>query len=334
MSGNASSFGRAIPPEKSIQNLTTASPGTNSNPKKSTDAMGKLATFESRKPKFSMEEVILPASVRQEITTLKSRITNHELIYRQWGFEAIDKKGVNMAVNLYGPPGTGKTMCAEALAADFGKPILEVNYAEIESKYVGDTPKNIVAAFRAAKQDNALLFFDEADSILGRRLTNVTQSADHGVNASRSVMLKQLDEFDGIVVFATNLARNYDGAFVRRILMHVFVAPPDESCRLLLWRKMISSKVPGAHAVDFAALARESDGLTGGLIKNATLLALSELAEQPCSERRFSTDHVRRAMGTVRRAHQEVGSSPIFAHAVMSSVADPSSAGTKPPCSG
>jgi SpoVK/Ycf46/Vps4 family AAA+-type ATPase len=292
--------------------------------------MGKLATFESRKPKFRMEEVILPASVRQEITTLKSRITNHDLIYRQWGFEAIDHKGINMAVNLYGPPGTGKTMCAEALAADFGKPILEVNYAEIESKYVGDTPKNIVAAFRAAKQDSAVLFFDEADSILGRRLTNVTQSADHGVNASRSVMLKQLDEFDGIVVFATNLARNYDGAFVRRILMHVYVAPPDESCRLLLWRRMISPKVPGVEAVDFATLAKESDGLTGGLIKNATLLALSELAEQPCSERRLSTDHVRRAIGMVRRSHEEVGSLPVLTRAVISSITDPSSAAEKP----
>ena len=118
-----------------------------------------------------MQDVILPEQVRREIEILKSRIKYHDLIYHEWGFENIDPKGVNIAVCLYGPPGTGKSMCAEGLASEFGQDILEVNYAEIESKYVGETPKNIVSAFGAAKRANAILFFDEADSILGRRLT-------------------------------------------------------------------------------------------------------------------------------------------------------------------
>jgi len=276
--------------------------------------------FEARLPKFKMADVILPEPVRQEIRILRSRINNHDLIYREWGFGAIDPKGLNIAVSFYGPAGTGKTMCAEAVASELGKPILEISYAEIESKYVGETPKNIVAAFRAAKQANAVLFFDEADSILGRRLTNVTQSADHGVNVSRAVMLKQLDEFEGIVIFATNLAANYDGAFVRRILQHIYVSPPDEPCRVLLWKKMISTKVPGAEAIDFTVLARESEGLTGGFIKNATLLALSELAERPAAGRKLCKEQIIWAIETVKRAQREVGSAPSVAHAVMSSI--------------
>jgi ATP-dependent 26S proteasome regulatory subunit len=254
-----------------------------------------------------MEDIILPDQVRREIAILKSRIANHELIYREWGFAAIDPKGANVAVSFYGQPGTGKTMCAEALASELGLLILEINYAEIESKYVGDTPKNIVAAFRAAKKSGAALFFDEADSILGRRLTSVTQSADHGVNVSRAVMLKQLDEFDGVVIFATNLASNYDTAFVRRILQHVFVPVPDENGRLLLWQKVISAKVPGRESIDFAELARESAGLTGGLIKNAALLALAELAGQPIGERKLSASLIKTAVASVVRGTQEVG---------------------------
>ena len=304
-------FGKIISREESIHNLPKGKPtstGENGeSPVKEATPATLDARFEARHPKFKMTDVILPESVRQEIRTLRSRIKNYDLIYREWGFENIDRKGVNVAVSFYGPPGTGKTMCAEALASELGQGILEVNYAEIESKYVGETPKNIVAAFAAAKRSNAILFFDEADSILGRRLTNVTQSADQAVNNSRSVMLKQLDAFEGIIIFATNLARNFDGAFVRRILQHIYVSPPDEGCRLLLWKKMISPKVPGFELLDFGELARNSDGLSGGLIKNAALLSLSELAECPHAERKLSVRSITQAIACVRRSQQEVG---------------------------
>lgn len=257
-----------------------------------------------------MEQVILSDAVRAEIKVLQSRIRNHDLIYHDWGFKEVDPLGRNIAVNFFGPPGTGKTMCAEALAAELEKRILEVNYAEIESKYVGETPKNIVAAFKAAKETDSVLFFDEADSILGRRLTSVTQSADHGVNVSRSVMLKQLDDFSGIVIFATNLARNFDGAFVRRILQHVFIAPPDEACRVRLWQKIVTASIPGRADLDFARLAIESEGLTGGLIKNATLLALADLAQRPAAARRLLHDDLAKGIEHVRRAQLEIGAEP------------------------
>ncbi len=321
------SFGKKIPPEESLARYKVADsqmPGKEADDqtgqsKDSDQALKLLERFESRAPRYRMDDLILPEGVRQEIKTLKSRINNHALIYREWGFQKIDPVGISVAVNYYGPPGTGKTMCAEALASDLGQPILEINYAEIESKYVGETPKNIVAAFAQAKKSNALLFFDEADSILGRRLTNVTQSADHGVNVSRSVMLKQLDSFDGIVVFATNLAKNFDGAFVRRILQHVYVPLPDEACRLELWKRMIGVSVPGRDMIDFDNLAKESVCFSGGLIKNAVLLALCEVASREKSLQMLNQSDLIRSLQGVRRASQEIGQS----HSVWTEIKQP-----------
>ena len=108
-------------------------------------------------------------------------------------------------LNFYGKAGTGKSMAAEAVAKALGKKIYHINYSELESKYVGETPKNIRKAFECATRDDAMLIFDEADSFLGKRLTSVTQSADYGVNITRSVLLMELEKFAGVVVFTTNL---------------------------------------------------------------------------------------------------------------------------------
>lgn len=288
----------------------TSAPESNGGESK-TNGQDELATnqrFPARSPHYKMADLILSDAIHCELDTLQSRIRNHALIYDVWGFSSVDPHGNNIAVNFYGPPGTGKTMCAEALADRLDKKVIEINYAEIESKYVGETPKNIVAAFDEAKTHNALLFFDEADSILGRRMTNVTQSADHSVNVSRAVMLKQLDAFPGVVVFATNLAKNYDGAFVRRILQHVFIGPPDEKSRRKLRDKMISTKVPGRQDLEFDKLAKISSGLTGGLIKNVVLLALSSVANRSKDQQTIKMADLLTALEGTQRAQREVGS--------------------------
>lgn len=266
-----------------------------------------LESFQARTPLWKFQDIILPAQCRRDVGVLLSRIRNHELIYGEWGLRAIDPRGLAVAVNFYGLPGTGKTMCAEALAAAMGKDLIEVNYAEIESKYVGETPKNIRAAFRRAEETGAVLFFDEADSILGRRMTHVTQAADHGVNVSRAVMLKQLDAFGGIVVFATNLAKNFDGAFVRRILQHIEIPPPDAEGRIGLWEKMVPPEVPGRDGLAWDALAQASAGLVGGEIKNAVILALSEVAGRETAKRKVRQADLLHAVDAVRRAKKDVG---------------------------
>lgn len=127
-------------------------------------------------------------------------------------------------------------MTAEAVAKVLNKKVYHINYSELESKYVGETPKNIRRAFECATRDDAVLIFDEADSFLGKRLSSVTQSADYGVNSTRSVLLMELEKFSGVVVFTTNLISNYDEAFKRRILLSVYFDMPDEKARLQIWK--------------------------------------------------------------------------------------------------
>jgi len=273
---------------------------------KKDESLALIESFEPRRPRIRFTDIVLPERTRYDLDVLISRIRNHSLIYEEWELKAIDPRGLSVAVNFHGQPGTGKSMCAEALAAEMSKPLIEINYAEIESKYVGETPKNIRAAFQKAQEADAVLFFDEADSILGRRMTHVTQAADHGVNVSRAVMLKQLDTFSGIIVFATNLARNFDGAFVRRILQHIEVPAPDMDGRSKIWQRMLSKKVPGRDALDWTALAQASDGLVGGDIKNAVIISLSELASRS-GPRLLQLPDVIRAIDNVKKAKKDVG---------------------------
>lgn len=263
--------------------------------------------FDIRMPSWSLDDMILNAETVQDIDAVCAKIEYHSVLYDQWGLARIDPNGNRVAVSLYGPPGTGKTMCAEALAHRFGKPILEVDYADVESKYVGETPKNIRAAFNKARECGALLFFDEADSILGKRMTTVTQSADHSVNVSRAVMLRQMDLFSGIVMFATNLARNYDPAFVRRIPYHIYMPLPDEVGRQRLWNKLVPTEMPGRNGLDTLELARLSGGLSGGDIKNVVILAATTAVQRKGDSRRITTDDLARALESIFRAKRDVG---------------------------
>ena len=152
-----------------------------------------------------------------------------------------------------------------------------------------------------------MLFFDEADSILGKRLTSVTQSADHGVNVSRSVMLLQLDAFDGVVIFATNLAQNYDGAFVRRIAAHIEFDLPDSDCRIQLWTKLVPAQLPRETTVTPAWLSEQSDGLSGGDMLNALIAAATRAVAREAPLRLLRQADLLDEIVHVRRAHTQVG---------------------------
>jgi SpoVK/Ycf46/Vps4 family AAA+-type ATPase len=243
------SYGKYIKPAESMQEQLKDKNG---------QTLATVVQFKARDPYNTFDNIILPQITKKNIDALLSRINNHDLLYEKWELKKIDPTGRNKVINFYGLPGTGKTLCAEALAHKLKKQIVEVNYAEIESKYVGETGKNIRLAFKSAKEQDAVLFFDEADSILGKRMTDVKQAADQAVNVSRAVMLKELDQFTGIVIFATNLAKNFDGAFVRRILLHVEVPPPDFEGRISLWKYMLSKEVPERDKLDWNEIADKS----------------------------------------------------------------------------
>ncbi|WP_432932397.1 ATP-binding protein [Microbispora sp. CA-135349] len=266
--------------------------------------------FEVRPPIRSMKELIVPDAVRARIDLALRQLDHHKVLYQEWNLQKIDPHRKGTALNLYGHSGTGKSLAAEAIAHHRGRPLIDVDYAEIESKYVGDTPKNIIACFEAARREGAVLVFNEADSILGSRLSNVTQSADHSVNVSRAVMLSQLDRFSGLVIFTTNFPRNYDAAFVRRILAHVRFDLPDAATRRRLWQTLTPPELPGSALLDFDALAERSTGLAGGDMVNVIMAAAATAVGRPEADRVVRTPDLLTEIDAVRQARSEVGKQP------------------------
>ena len=233
-------------------------------------------TFLPEEPKWALDDIILPQAVREKILDVANYSENSHRVFELWGFKHTHKFSRRIGINLYGAPGTGKTMAAHAIAKQLGKKILIVNYADIESKYVGETPKNIRKAFEAAKNSDSILFFDEADAILSKRVTNMTQAVDVSVNQTRSVMLMLMNEYQDFIIFATNFIENFDPAFMRRISMHVEFTLPDEDCRRKLWRMYTPAECP--NNLDFDELAKKFDGISGSDISNAMLNAAFKAA--------------------------------------------------------
>ncbi|MGD1702518.1 ATP-binding protein [Dapis sp. BLCC M229] len=238
-----------------------------------------------REPKYTLDDVILPQTTKNQIDLILAEIEYQDLIYNEWGMGEKHKLDKALSINFSGPPGTGKTLTAEALAHALKLNILLVPYQQLESKYVGETPKNIAKAFEFATSNNAVLFFDEADSFLGKRLENVNQATDTAVNLTRSVMLMQLSSYEGIVVFATNLIRNYDPAFISRIRWKTQFDLPDEEARAKIWQAQIPSKLPleknsDKDLVDFSELAKQFDEISGRDIKNAVFKAVVAAARE------------------------------------------------------
>jgi SpoVK/Ycf46/Vps4 family AAA+-type ATPase len=232
--------------------------------------------FTPTEPLYTLDKVILRKETKEEILKTLHIIKKRHILYEEWGFKEVEPNP-KVILNFYGPPGTGKTMAAHAIASHLNMKILALNYADIESKYVGEAPKNLIRAFKTAEKMNALLFFDEADSFLGKRITSVSSSADQSVNSLRSQMLILLESFNGIVIFATNLIRNYDRAFETRIFKHIKFELPDKELRKELIRSLIPSKVPIENPLndhDIELLATISEGFSGRDIKNAIRDAL------------------------------------------------------------
>ncbi|MGL6104524.1 ATP-binding protein [Romboutsia sp.] len=233
----------------------------------------KVQIINCYEPKYTLDEIYLDEKAKQQILSSLVIKKYHNKLFNDWGLSKTLKNDRAIIFNFFGPPGTGKSMTAEAIASYLGKKVCLVNYSELESKYVGETPKNISNVFKEAKKNDAVIIFDEADSFLGKRLTNVTQSADYGVNITRSVMLLELEKFDGIIVFTTNLIKNYDDAFKRRILSSIEFKLPDIKGRLSIWKYHIPRELPLDTDINFNILARIYDNISGADIKDILLFA-------------------------------------------------------------
>lgn len=230
--------------------------------------------FLLRRPERTFEKIVLHDDVKNEILEALESIELRDFLLKTWRVDIDMLPSKGLSILFSGPSGTGKTVTAEAMATELGKSFLEVNYAHLESKYVGEMNKNLVALFELARKSDALIFFDEADSILGRRLSNVTQSADHGVNMCRSVMLTELEKHDDIVVFATNLSGNIDPAFRRRIFTSIVFQLPGEEEREKLWKLYIPDHIPVADDVKWEECVEKSAGFSCADIQTAATKAL------------------------------------------------------------
>src|SRR5438477_6710446 len=154
---------------------------------------------ESLVPRRTFDDVILPAGTRRALDTALAHVTQHDLIFNRWGLGERHPSGLALAFNFAGPPGTGKTICAEAIAHALGRRLLLVRYAELESLWMGQTPKNVAAIFRLAREQRAVLLFDEADAIASRRSTSVEQGFQRESNLVVNILLQELESFTGVV---------------------------------------------------------------------------------------------------------------------------------------
>jgi SpoVK/Ycf46/Vps4 family AAA+-type ATPase len=239
---------------------------------------------ESIVPRRTFDDVILPPTTRRALDIALAQVTQQDLIFNRWGLGERHPTGLALAFNFAGPPGTGKTICAEAIAHSLGRRLLLVCYAELESLWMGETPKNVAAVFRTARDERAVLLFDEADAIAARRSLSVDHGFQRESNTTVNVLLQELEWYNGVVIFATNLAANFDPAFERRIRTHVLFEMPGEAERAQIWRVQLHpSRTPLAADVDFQALARRYE-LSGGDIQNAVLKAALAAAAEPVAD--------------------------------------------------
>lgn len=232
--------------------------------------------YEAKDPEYSFDRVILSPNVIDKIEESLAIIECEKKVFGEWGLSAIEPHP-SSALSFHGPSGSGKTMAAHAIASKLGKKILIVSYADIENKYHGEGPKNVKAIFLAAKQNDAVLFIDEADSLLSKRLTNVEHGSEQAINSMRSELLISLEAFNGIVIFATNLVVNYDQAFLTRLISVEFEFP-DVDCRKRIWDVHIYPQngnglnIPLDENVDTYDLAEKYE-LSGREIKKAVVSA-------------------------------------------------------------
>jgi SpoVK/Ycf46/Vps4 family AAA+-type ATPase len=244
----------------------------NQGGKKSID---KSTSYRLLSPFWSFDDIALASKTSAEIQRALALVQFKDLIYEEWGMKEVEPFPI-CALNFFGPSGTGKTMAAHAVAHQLERNLLMLSVAEIESKYVGESPKNLADAFEFAKSMKAVLFFDEADSILGKRIPGVSQGSEQAINSLRSQMLVSLDSFEGIAIFATNLVATYDFAFANRI-HHVQFHMPGYDERRQIWGKHLPPKLPVESEINLNKLAAISEGFSGRDIKNTVTSAIGRI---------------------------------------------------------
>jgi AAA+ superfamily predicted ATPase len=222
-------------------------------------------------PRFTWTDIVLPEDQVVMLREIVATVRGRPLVLDEWGVgrKLASSSGVTMLFS--GPPGTGKTMAAEVIAADLSLDLYKIDLSGIVSKYIGETEKNLERIFGEAQSSNAVLFFDEADAIFGKR-SEVKDAHDRYANIEISYLLQRMEAYDGVTILATNLRANLDEAFTRRLQFAVDFPFPEEDYRLRIWQTLFPPDVPREPDLDFGLLARRFK-LPGGNIRNIIVSA-------------------------------------------------------------
>jgi SpoVK/Ycf46/Vps4 family AAA+-type ATPase len=237
------------------------------------------------------DDLVLPLSQLQTLRDIAAQVRRRSVVYERWGFAAKGRRGLGISALLAGPSGTGKTLAAEVLANDLRLDLYRIDLSQVVSKYIGETEKNLRRVFDAAEDGGAVLLFDEADALFGKR-SEVKDSHDRYANIEISYLLQRMEAYRGLAILTTNMKGVLDTAFLRRLRFVVQFPFPDAEQRALIWGRVFPQATP-TEGLDLSKLARLS--VAGGNIRNIALHAafLAAEAGEPVRMK-----HLLRAAGT------------------------------------
>ncbi|WP_287310961.1 ATP-binding protein [Moorena sp. SIO1G6] len=250
-------------------------------------------------PKYSWDDIVLPANQKTQLLEICNQAKYRQLVWEEWDFQSKLSLGRGLNVMFSGPPGTGKTMAAEIIAHELQLDLYKIDLSQVVSKYIGETEKNLNRIFTAAANANAILLFDEADSLFGKR-SEISSAHDRYANIEVGYLLQKMEEYEGVAILTTNLRTNMDDAFVRRLRFIIEFPFPNLKDRRRIWEQIWPSRVPRSEELDLDFIARHCE-IAGGNIRNIALAAAFIAADDGGI---VKMNHLLRA---VRREYQKMG---------------------------
>ncbi|MCP4156519.1 MAG: ATP-binding protein [bacterium] len=250
-------------------------------------------------PYYTWDDIVLPPEKLQQLREIHNYVKYRHIVYHDWGFDAKFSLGKGLNVLFSGASGTGKTMAAEIIANLLKLELYKIDLSSIVSKYIGETEKNLGKIFKEAETANAILFFDEADALFGKR-SEVKDAHDRYANIEINYLLQKMEEHEGIVILTTNLRKNIDEAFTRRMHYSVDFPFPDQEYRLRIWQNIFPQKTPRDNDIDYPFLAKKFK-ISGGNIKNIALNTAFLAADDG---KQIRMAHIVKA---IKREYQKIG---------------------------
>jgi SpoVK/Ycf46/Vps4 family AAA+-type ATPase len=245
------------------------------------------------------DDLVLPDDRVDRLRELCDHARHRALVLERWGFDRKLTNGKGLGLLFVGAPGTGKTLAASVIAGELGLDLFQIDLASVVSKWIGETEKHLSRIFDEAERGHGVLFFDEADALFGKR-TELQDAHDRYANLETSYLLQRIEEYEGIVILASNFRRNMDEAFVRRLRFIVDFPLPDERERLRIWERIWPAETPRAVDLDLGFMARRFE-LAGAYIRNIALAAafLAAANGEPIAQRHL--------LHATRREYQKLG---------------------------